>query len=81
MTVILHVSHKQEPEDVLNIARGFLKENKSVTLQPSNARASKRLLKEIQMQGIEQVDIQSQKIRIQAQEIDNADNSSRTESG
>ncbi|MGB4702036.1 MAG: hypothetical protein WBI01_06015 [Syntrophomonadaceae bacterium] len=62
--VTLHVSHKQQPEEVLKIAKGFLQENIPVTLCPTNDKTSRRILKEIEMQGIEQVDVQKKLIRI-----------------
>lgn len=62
--ITLHVSHKQEPEDVIKIAKGFLQKNMSVTLKPTNSKASKQILQEIEMQGIEQVDIHRKQIHI-----------------
>jgi len=50
--VTLHVSHKQQPEEVLKIAKGFLQENIPVTLCPTNDKTSRRILKEIEMQEL-----------------------------
>ncbi|HQE05699.1 MAG TPA: hypothetical protein PLJ57_05490 [Tepidanaerobacteraceae bacterium] len=62
--VTLHVSHKQKPEDVIKIAKGFLQKNIPVNLHPTNDKASKNILKEIELQGIEQVDVRKQLIRL-----------------
>lgn len=62
--VILHISHKQEPENVVKIIKSFLQKDISVTLEPTNARATRNILKEIELQGLKQVVIQSKKIHI-----------------
>jgi hypothetical protein len=62
--VTLYVSHKQAPDDILRVARRFLQENISVTLEPTNKKASKQILKEIESQGITQVVVQNKVIHI-----------------
>lgn len=65
-SVTLHVSHKQEPDQVLSLVKGLLGKNIPVNLQPTNAKASRQVLREIQNhKSLGQVKIKEQIIHIQ----------------